>query len=121
MFAEFSGKDRGCCRGRGGSMHIADVNRGDSGANGAVGGGLPIAVGTAPAAQRLATGAVTLCFFGDGASNRGASHESPNKAAPWNLPAVIFSEINMCGLSTSMQPSTACSSVAERAAIIDDG
>ena len=69
MFAEFFGKEEGYCRGRGGSMHIADVSKGNLGANGIVGGGLPIAVGAALSAKRLGTGAVTICFFGDGANN----------------------------------------------------
>ncbi|MBL4645695.1 MAG: pyruvate dehydrogenase (acetyl-transferring) E1 component subunit alpha, partial [Rhizobiales bacterium] len=72
MFAEFFGKETGYCRGRGGSMHIADVSTGNLGANGIVGGGLPIAVGAALTAKKMKTGNVVVCFFGDGANDEGA-------------------------------------------------
>ncbi len=75
MFAEFLGRETGYCRGRGGSMHIADPSRGNLGANGIVGGGIPIAVGAALSAKKLKTGAVVISFFGDGANNEGAFHE----------------------------------------------
>ena len=116
MFAEFFGKETGYCRGRGGSMHIADVERGNLGANGIVGGGLPIAVGSALSAKRLGTGAVTVCFFGDGANNEGAFHESLNMAALWKLPVVFVCENNKYGMSTSIEQSTAVSKIADRAA-----
>jgi len=119
MFAEFFGKETGYCRGRGGSMHIADVERGNLGANGIVGGGLPIAVGAALSAKRLGTGAVTVCFFGDGANNEGAFHEALNMAAIWQLPVVFVCENNQYGMSTSMERSTAVKRVAERAASYD--
>ena len=90
MFAEFFGKETGYCRGRGGSMHIADVEKGNLGANGIVGGGIPIAVGAALAAKRLGTKAVTVCFFGDGANNEGAFHEALNIASVWKLPVVCM-------------------------------
>ncbi|RMF40728.1 MAG: thiamine pyrophosphate-dependent dehydrogenase E1 component subunit alpha [Alphaproteobacteria bacterium] len=115
MFAEFFGKETGYCRGRGGSMHIADPAKGNLGANGIVGGGLPIAVGAALSAKRLGTGTVTLCFFGDGANNEGAFHESLNMAAIWALPVVFVCENNRYGMSTSVERSTAVASVAERA------
>jgi len=116
MFAEFFGKETGYCKGRGGSMHIADPSRGNLGANGIVGGGLPIAVGAALSAKRLGTGAVTVCFFGDGANNEGAFHESLNMAAVWNLPVVFICENNRYGMSTSTARSTAVRQIAERAA-----
>jgi len=115
MFAEFFGKETGYCRGRGGSMHIADVEKGNLGANGIVGGGLPIAVGAALSAKRLGTGAVTVCFFGDGANNEGTFHEALNMAAIWKLPVVFVCENNQYGMSTSMERSTAVKRVAERA------
>lgn len=115
MFAEFFGKETGYCRGRGGSMHIADVEKGNLGANGIVGGGLPLAVGAALSAKRLGTGTVTLCFFGDGANNEGVFHESLNMAAIWKLPVVFVCENNGYGMSTSTARSTAVKNVAERA------
>lgn len=115
MFAEFFGKETGYCRGRGGSMHIADVDKGNLGANGIVGGGLPIAVGAALSAKRLNTGAVTICFFGDGANNEGAFHEALNMAAIWKLPVVFVCENNKYGMSTSTERSTAVPSIATRA------
>lgn len=115
MFAEFFGKETGYCRGRGGSMHIADVEKGNLGANGIVGGGLPIAVGAALSAKQLKTGAVTVCFFGDGANNEGAFHEALNMAAVWKLPVVFVCENNKYGMSTSTERSTAVASIAERA------
>jgi pyruvate dehydrogenase E1 component alpha subunit len=116
MFAEFFGKETGYCKGRGGSMHIADPSKGNLGANGIVGGGLPIAVGAALSAKRLGTGAVTVCFFGDGANNEGAFHEALNMAAIWALPVVFVCENNKYGMSTSTERSTAVASIAERAA-----
>ena len=116
MFAEFFGKETGYCKGRGGSMHIADVSKGNLGANGIVGGGLPIAVGAALTAKRLKTGAVVICFFGDGANNEGAFHEALNMAAVWKLPVVFVCENNKYGMSVSVERSTAVKSIAERAA-----
>ena len=115
MFAEFFGKETGYCKGRGGSMHIADVERGNLGANGIVGGGLPIAVGAALTAKRLRTGKVVLCFFGDGANNEGAFHEALNMASVWNLPVVFVCENNKYGMSTSIERSTAVKFISERA------
>jgi len=92
MFAEFFGKETGYCHGRGGSMHIADVSRGNLGANGIVGGGLPIAVGAALSIKKQGRQSVVVCFFGDGANNEGAFHESLNFAAIWKLPVVFVCE-----------------------------
>lgn len=115
MFAEFFGKESGYCKGRGGSMHIADVTKGNLGANGIVGGGLPIAVGAALSAKRLGRDDVTVCFFGDGANNEGAFHEALNMAAIWKLPVIFFCENNKYGMSVSTERSTAVSSIADRA------
>ena len=116
MFAEFFGRETGYCRGRGGSMHIADVEKGNLGANGIVGGGIPIAVGSALSSKRLETGEVTVCFFGDGANNQGAFHEALNMASIWDLPVVFVCENNLYGMSTSTEKSTAAASIADRAA-----
>jgi pyruvate dehydrogenase E1 component alpha subunit len=119
MFAEFLGRETGYCRGRGGSMHIADPALGNLGANGIVGGGLPIAVGAAFSAKRRKTGAVAVAFFGDGANNEGAFHESLNLAAVWKLPVVFVCENNLYGMSVSTARSTAVKDVATRALAYD--
>ena len=116
MFAEFFGKETGYCHGRGGSMHIADVRTGNLGANGIVGGGLPIAVGAALSAKRLGKPDVTVCFFGDGANNEGAFHESLNMASVWKLPVIFVCENNQYGMSTSIRQSTAVARISDRAA-----
>lgn len=116
MFAEFFGKTTGYCRGRGGSMHIADVAKGNLGANGIVAGGIPIAVGAALTAKKLKTGKVVMCFFGDGANNEGAFHEALNMASIWKLPVVFVCENNQYGMSTSTERSTAVKNIADRAA-----
>ena len=115
MFSEFFGKEEGYCHGRGGSMHIADVTEGNLGANGIVAGGIPIATGAALTARQLGTGAVTVCFFGDGANNEGAFHESLNLASVWRLPVVFLCENNKYGMSVSTERSTAVASIADRA------
>ena len=115
MFAEFLGRETGYCHGRGGSMHIADPSKGNLGANGIVGGGLPIAVGAALSAKKLRTGAVAVSFFGDGANNEGAFHESLNFASVWKLPVVFVCENNLYGMSVSTARSTAVKDVAARA------
>lgn len=95
MFAELLGKVTGYNKARGGSMHLAAPELGILGANGIVGGGLPLAVGAAMSAQKLKNGRVTLCFFGDGASNEGTFHEALNIAASYNLPVVFICENNL--------------------------
>lgn len=115
MFAEFFGKTTGYCRGRGGSMHIADVSTGNLGANGIVGGGIPIAVGAALTAKRLKTGKVVVSFFGDGANNEGAFHEALNMASIWKLPVIFVCENNGYGMSTSVERATAVANIADRA------
>lgn len=116
MFAEFFGKETGYCHGRGGSTHIADVAKGNLGANGIVGGGIPIAVGAALSAKRRKTDSVVVSFFGDGANNEGAFHEALNMASVWKLPVVFVCENNRYGMSTSTERSTAVPNVADRAA-----
>nr|WP_244643784.1 thiamine pyrophosphate-dependent dehydrogenase E1 component subunit alpha [Alsobacter metallidurans] len=116
MFAEFFGKEDGYCKGRGGSMHIADPTRGNLGANGIVGGGIPIAVGAALAAKKQGRDSVVIAFFGDGANNEGAFHEGLNMASIWKLPVIFVCENNNYGMSTSTERSTAVRDVATRAA-----
>jgi len=119
MFAEFFGKEEGYCRGRGGSMHIADPATGNLGANGIVGGGLPLATGAALAIQMRKGKEVAICFFGDGANNEGAFHESLNMAAIWKLPVIFVCENNQYGMSVSTERSTAVKDIAIRAAAYD--
>ena len=94
MFAELFGRETGYCRGRGGSMHIADLALGIMGANGIVGGGIPLTIGAAYAHQRQGENRVAVAFFGDGAVNQGAFHESLNLAAVWQLPVIFVCENN---------------------------
>ena len=115
MFAEFFGKQTGYCGGRGGSMHIADVESGNLGANGIVGGGLPIAVGAALSAKMRKSDQVCVCFFGDGASNEGAFHEALNMASIWRLPVVFVCENNKYGMSMDIARSSAVPDIAQRA------
>jgi pyruvate dehydrogenase E1 component alpha subunit len=97
MMAELFGRATGCCKGKGGSMHIADVEKGMLGANGIVGAGIPLATGAALSAKLRRTGGVAVAFFGDGATNQGAFHESLNMAANWKLPALYVVENNGWG------------------------
>lgn len=94
MMAELFGRSTGYCKGKGGSMHIADFGVGMLGANGIVGAGLPIATGAALAAQMDGNGGVAVCFFGDGASNEGTFHSSLNLASVWKLPIIFVCENN---------------------------
>ncbi len=115
MFAELMGKETGYCRGRGGSMHIADVELGILGANGIVGAGIPIAVGAGLAAKYKSAKKVVLCFFGDGAINTGAFHESVNLAAAWKLPVVFICENNQYAITMPINKACVLHSVADRA------
>jgi len=94
FMAELFGRRDGYCRGKAGSMHVACKELGIIGSNGVVGGGIPISLGTAFASQYLGNDRVTVCFFGDGATNEGTFHESLNLAAVWNLPIVFCCENN---------------------------
>jgi pyruvate dehydrogenase E1 component alpha subunit len=116
MMAELYGRAGGSCKGKGGSMHIADVGRGMLGANGIVGGGPPLAAGAGLTAKVLGTGGVAVCFFGDGAAEQGTTHEGMNLAAIWKLPVVFVCENNQFAESTPVGYHCAASSIADRAA-----
>jgi len=116
MMAEFMGKETGYCRGRGGSMHIADVAGGNLGANGVVAGGIPIAVGVGLSQKMQGTGRVCLCFFGDGAANSGPFHEALNMAAIWTLPVVFVCENNQYAMSYPASKAFAIPRISDRAA-----
>ncbi|MBI2717255.1 MAG: thiamine pyrophosphate-dependent dehydrogenase E1 component subunit alpha [Rhizobiales bacterium] len=116
MMAEIYGKASGSCRGKGGSMHIADLSKGMMGANGILGAGAPLACGAALAAKFRGDGAVGISFIGDGASNQGTFLESLNLAAVWNLPAIFVVENNGYAESTSRDYAVAVDSYVDRAA-----
>ena len=116
MFAELLGRSTGYCKGKGGSMHIADLDLGICGANGIVGGGLPISVGVGLASMLQKDSAVALCIFGDGASNQGAFHEAVNLAALWKVPVVYICENNQYAISTRIEAALPVANVADRAA-----
>jgi TPP-dependent pyruvate/acetoin dehydrogenase alpha subunit len=113
--AELMGKATGYCKGRSGSMHIADFTKGNLGANAVVGGGIPIAVGAALAAKLRGSDQVAVSFFGDGASNQGIFHESLNLAAVWKLPILFVCENNGFGISVPTWQSTAVEDISVRA------
>jgi pyruvate dehydrogenase E1 component alpha subunit len=115
MMAELLGKATGYCKGKGGSMHIADLDAGILGANGIVGGGIGLATGSALAAQLAQREDVTLCFFGDGALNQGILHESANLAAIWKLPVVYICENNQYAMSARADKFTSVPDPAVRA------
>jgi pyruvate dehydrogenase E1 component alpha subunit len=115
MMAEFFGKETGYCRGRGGSMHIADVSTGNLGANGIVAGGVPMAAGVGLSIQMQRQDRVALVFFGDGATNEGAFHESLNMAAIWNLPVVYFCENNQYAMSMAITRASKIEQLSDRA------
>ncbi|MFD2371696.1 thiamine pyrophosphate-dependent dehydrogenase E1 component subunit alpha [Brevibacillus sp. GCM10020057] len=115
MMAEIYGKATGLCKGKGGSMHIADLDKGMLGANGIVGGGYPLACGAALTAKYKQTGAVSVCFFGDGANNQGTFHEGINLAAIWKLPAVFVAENNGYAEATPFTYASSCKTIADRA------
>lgn len=115
MMAELLGKATGYCKGRGGSMHIADTELGMLGANGIVGGGIPISVGAGFSCKMEGKGRVTICFFSDGASNNGVFHESLNMAAVFKLPVIYVCENNMYAISMRCTESVSCENIADRA------
>ena len=116
IMAELFGKSTGYCKGKGGSMHVADFSKGMLGACGIVGGGIPIAVGAALTIKRKHTNQVAVTFFGDGASNEGSFHESINFAAAQNLPVIFLVENNGYGEFTPQNRSTLIENIADRAA-----
>ena len=116
IMAELFGKVTGYSRGRGGSQLMADYGLGFLGGNGITGGSIPVATGVALSAKLRGTGQVTVCFFGDGASNQGAFHESLNLAAIWKLPVVFVCENNLYAMSTPVEKTILVRDIAERAA-----
>lgn len=119
MMAELFGRVTGSCRGKGGSMHIADVDKGMLGANGIVGAGGPLACGSGLMAKTLGTDQVTACFFGDGASEQGTLHEAMNLACIWSLPVVFVCENNGYAEATPVQYHCAAKNVSDRGAAYD--
>lgn len=119
MMAELFGKATGYCKGRGGSMHIADTDLKMLGANGIVGGGIPISVGAGFGLKMDGNGRVILCFFGDGASNNGVFHEALNMSSIFKLPVIYICENNMYAISMCSKDSVACEDVGKRACAYD--
>lgn len=115
MMAELCGRATGYCKGRGGSMHIADVSQGNLGATGIVGSNIPVATGAALSMKMQKLDKVVLCFFGDGASNTGGFHESLNMASTWKLPVVYVCENNLYGMSVSWKRASTGQDVVTRA------
>ena len=115
MMAEILGKEDGYSKGKGGSMHIMAMDLGILGANGIVGGEIPIATGAGYSAKYRGTDQVTLCFFGDGASNEGTFHESINMAAAWDLPVIYIIENNLYGITVDTRRVTKEHDLAKRA------
>tara|TARA_A100001037_G_scaffold306871_2_gene358001 strand:- start:40567 stop:41550 length:984 start_codon:yes stop_codon:yes gene_type:complete len=115
MMAELLGKATGTNKGKGGTMHIADINKGMLGANGVVGSNIPVATGVALSAKIKNTNQVTVVFFGDGASSQGSLHESMNLASIWDLPIIFVCENNLYAESTPYEYAVAGKSIADRA------
>jgi acetoin:2,6-dichlorophenolindophenol oxidoreductase subunit alpha len=116
MMAEFMGKETGYCRGRGGSMHIADVDANNLGANGIVAGGIPLSVGVGLSIKMRKTRQVVAAVFGDGAANEGAFHESLNMAAIWKLPVIYLCENNGYAMSMPVSKAFSVERISDRAA-----
>lgn len=116
MMAEFLGKENGYCKGKGGSMHIADLEGGNIGANGVVGGGIPLAVGAGITTQMKKIDRIVVGFFGDGATNQGTFHESLNLASVWKLPVLFVCEDNKYGMSMCKKDAMNIDDIATRAA-----
>lgn len=115
MMAEIFGKETGLGKGKGGSMHISDLDKGILGANGMVGGGFGLALGAGMTHQYKKTGGVAVCFFGDGAANEGVAHEAMNMASIWNVPVIFVNENNFYAEATPQWYSSATETIAERA------
>jgi pyruvate dehydrogenase E1 component alpha subunit len=116
LMAEMYGKMEGCSRGRGGSMHFFDRARRFYGGNAIVGGGLPLAIGIAMADKQLRPGAVTACFFGEGAAGEGAFHESINLAELWDLPVLFVCENNLYAMGMPLELAEAETNISRKAA-----
>lgn len=116
MMAEIAGKESGYCHGKGGSMHIADMGLGHLGANAIVGGGIPSVVGAGLSARHKKSGAISVAFFGDGATGQGILYESMNMAALWKLPVIFVCINNQYGMGTRIDQATANPNLHERAA-----
>lgn len=116
MMAELLGKSTGYCKGKGGSLHIADVLNGNIGANGIVGGGFTLSCGAALTQKHKKTGQVVLCFAGDGATNEGSFHEAMNLASVWKLPIVFLIENNLYGMSTPISKHMNIENISDRGA-----
>ncbi len=119
LMAEILGKATGCCRGKGGSLHLADVSTGNLGANGVVAGGLGIATGAGLSVKMQGQNKVVICFFGDGAMNEGIVHECMNMASKWLLPVVFLVENNLYGMSVAIARSSLLEDHAKRAVAYD--
>jgi len=115
MMAEMFGKVTGYCKGRGGSMHIADISKGNLGANGIVAGSAAIAAGAALASKKLNTGQVVICFSGDGSINEGIWHESVNMASNWRLPVIYLCENNQYGMGMPVKKAFNLEKLSDRA------
>ena len=116
IMAELFAKSTGCCQGKGGSMHVGDVAVGMFPAIAIVGGGIPVAAGAALAAKQLGNGRVAVAFFGEGAANEGAFHETLNMASIWSLPAIFVCENNLYAASTPVSTTFKVENIADRAA-----
>lgn len=116
IMAELFAKETGCCKGKGGSMHVGDIRVGMPPAIAIVGAGAPIATGIALSAKMRGTDQVCVCFFGDGGANEGAVHEAMNMAAIWALPVIFVVENNLYAASTPVEKSIAVPNIADRAA-----
>ncbi len=116
LMAEIFGRATGVCKGKGGSMHLADFSVGSLGESGVVGSGIPIATGAAFSAKVRGTDQVALCFFGDGAANQGSLHESMNLAGIWDLPVIYLCENNQLAVTTKAKDAIAGGDLAARAA-----
>jgi pyruvate dehydrogenase E1 component alpha subunit len=115
MMAEFLGKEAGYCRGRGGSMHIADIESNNLGSQGIVGGNLPLSVGVGLSIKMRKTDQVVLSLFGDGATNEGAFHEGMNMISIWNLPVICFCENNRYAMSMAYERAFKIDRISKRA------
>jgi len=114
MMAELFGKTNGCCKGKGGSMHIADMKTYNLGANGIVAGGIPIATGAGLSIKMRNSKQIAVCFFGDTATNEGSFHESVNMASIWDLPVVYVCENNFYGISINIKDAVKVNSLSKR-------